>query len=849
MAQRIETVPQPRYATAPLETTGATIVSTRRVMVPPIIQGVFKGQRDYSGTNLNYIKFQIADNEAFVDNKCLLMIADLTVYGPNAADNSAAPNAITLGRTYGNDMDITFDQGVHALFNQISIGSPQGLKFEDIQMYNVLGNIITLHTESSVHKERHLMNYSEFNKSHGKDQGLMHFTDQQWRSPVKIKVGEKTRIALRFDFSDYLQNMDLIPLFLLRNGLEITLYLESAVKVFYAPHGSSCEKDLTLSHNYESNFFSPYYISPGPYYQNAQNTIAIRNLGANAAGAAEVNQGGNMFSPFSYMGSNSQGALANVPCYSNICVSHRNFERILNRLDSTSSPGSGTICVPVSMIELNQIVWSGWARIDISRFAQGLFDDAKQDNQYTNTSSAYISTTSIILAGVAGVSDKGQENLENNSALAVPQLDVDKRAQRVAPGYVATSIDLTRYPPTAAAVAITVAISNRTYFMIPLFSYNDAQPIPYVNFPNAAVSNVDVANANNTLYFRGAQCIFHCGDAFSIGSVSANGIAADAINLITPPVPLAPQVENASKNAASTVLSLWKYPQGARQMRYQLENPQLLMDLIKPDADNFMRWQQAFGSPTGIATKYKKPIYRKLTFQSQSAGLLQIQLPINVRSLTGIMFVIQDPALDTEPNDLISCLMLANLSTFQNRRLTEQYVQVGGQQYPVYQYQMKPDGNNNPYFLEAHLLEAEKFFTVAGSSGFNCSLTRPMLKKSRNLLAGGWLGSGGNPISSMTTDQRCTYTDTSACVYSMNLAKDWVRPFTTGIDSSQAGSIALNLYFKDTTGVSNVSANFGVATSGGVTGAVSGSRTFNVHLFAWCDAVATLQETANLVRY
>jgi hypothetical protein len=213
------------------------------------------------------------------------------------------------------------------------------------------------------------------------------------------------------------------------------------------------------------------------------------------------------------------------------------------------------------------------------------------------------------------------------------------------------------------------------------------------------------------------------------------------------------------------------------------------------------------------------------------------------------MFVLQDPALDTEPNDLINNLLLANLSTFQNRRLTEQYVQVGGQQYPVYMYQMKPDGNGAPYFLESHLLEAEKFFGVAGSSGFNCSLSRPMLKKTRNLLAGGWLGAGGDPVTTMTESQRCTYTDTSGCVYSMNLAKDWVRPFTTGIDSSQAGSIALNLYFKDTTGVSNVSSAFGASTSGGVTGTTSGSRTFNVHLFAWCDAVSTLQETANFVRY
>jgi fructose/tagatose bisphosphate aldolase len=87
MAQRVTAVPNPRYNVTPLETTGATIVSARRVMVPPVIQGSFKGQRDYSGSNLNYITFQLADNEACMDMQCLYMIADLTVYGPNAADN------------------------------------------------------------------------------------------------------------------------------------------------------------------------------------------------------------------------------------------------------------------------------------------------------------------------------------------------------------------------------------------------------------------------------------------------------------------------------------------------------------------------------------------------------------------------------------------------------------------------------------------------------------------------------------------------------------------------------------------------------------------------------------------
>jgi hypothetical protein len=296
------------------------------------------------------------------------------------------------------------------------------------------------------------------------------------------------------------------------------------------------------------------------------------------------------------------------------------------------------------------------------------------------------------------------------------------------------------------------------------------------------------------------------------------------------------------------MISLWNLPSSLRTMRYEITNPQLLLDLVKPDAENFLKWQQAFSSPNGIAIKFKKPIYRKLSFATQASGLLQIQVPINVRSLTGIMFVLQDPALDTEPNDLLQCLALANLSTFQNRRMTEQYIQIGGQQYPIYLYQMLPDGQKRPYW-GMHILELEKFFAVAGNNSFNACLTGPMTKKTRNLLAGGYLGTV-SPFSAASFNKfnRCTYTDTSGCVYGMNLAKDWVRTFTTGVDSSQAGSIAVNLYFKDTTGVSNISAAFGGSATGNATGSV-GSRQFNVHMFAMCDAVGTLQESANLVRY
>jgi len=858
MAQRVQAVPNPRYSTAPLETTGATIVSTRRVMVPPIIQGSFKGQRDYSGTNLNYITFQIADNECFLDNKCLFFIGDITVNGPNATDNSSNSN----GRPNGRDLDIVFDQRTDAIFTQITIGSPQGLKFDEIMQYNLWSNMITLHTESSMHKERNLLTWSEFDKNTGKNFGLQHFTDKQWHNPCRIKIGESTRVAIRLDFSDFMQNIDMFPLFLLRNGLQIIMYLDSAYKVFYSPHGAPAAQDFNL----KSDILSlPYIIGPGPnYYINNTPYSRASILTTNSTGA-------NYWAPNSYLASNYTSTAAFVPCFNNLWLPVNMARNLFNHVSPVTL---GMHLVPVSFYELNTIVWSGFIRIDDlagqiagtpinETGANEQIDQWVQANQ--SASGQFILGTSIVpaWAGSAMNTDSAMASLESTAQGYLPQIDVDHWEQNNAitpTGFTSTlsTISFTRF--AAAGAAVTNPFS---YVGFPLFSFHDQQWIPYVNYNgdgnngSTAIATADIANAMNTIFLRGGRCVIHNYDAVLVTPGSLTNPYSTYGNALTnTTAPLAPTIANClfsvrdpAQNGAASMLSLWELPSVQRTMRYQIDNAQLLLDLVKPAADDFLRWQQAFSSPSGIAIKFKKPIYRKLSFTSQSSGLLQIQVPINVRSLTGLIFVIQDPVLDTEPNDLLQCLALANLSTFQNRRLTEQYVQVGGQQYPVYMYQIRPDGTNRPYW-EAHILELEKFFAVAGSQSFNCSLTRPMIKKTRNLIAGGYLGQSSGTVQSanLSIYQRCTYTDSSGTVYGMNLAKDWVRTFTTGIDSSQAGSIALNLYFKDPTGASNISTAFGAGSSTTNSSGV-GNRSFNVHMFALCDAVATLQETANLVRF
>lgn len=858
MAQRVQAVPNPRYQTSPLETTGATIVSTRRVLVPPVVQAVFKGQRDYTGSSTSYIQFQIADNESFLDLKCLVLQVDLTVFGPNAADNSSVTSANV--RTGGRDIDLAFDQSVSALINQLTIGSPQGLKFEEIMNYNMWANIVAVQTETQLHKQADLLKQTEFSKDLGQDYGLQHFTDQQWRVPCRIKCGERNRLYIRLDFSDFFQNMDLFPLFLLRNGLQITIYLESANKVFYAPHGSHRARDMVIQSNVAS-WTPSYLIGVGAYYYDtATSTATARSVPTQATTTAVY------FTPNYPLSSSYTGTVTLVPTFNTLWLPPTTANSICQALTAGFTAYRGYL-IPISMYEMNQIVWSGFIRVDktynssiahSSGYQQTpdfgapfLVDPAAAPDQWLapsadgNYTAQWTFTRNAPLTTEAALAA-----LEATAYTTVPQLDVDQTphaAYNTITGTLATAAALRN---ATAGSNISAAQTELLWIGVgfPMFSFNDQQWIPYVNFPQTPTT-AEIASANNTIYYRGGRCVIHLGDAVPIIFNSAEaGAVATAGGVITVTASDAGfQVASPSQNGAASMLSMWNLASAARQIHYQIENPQLLLDLVKPGAQEFMQWQQAFSSPSGIPVKFKKPIYRKLNFQSQSSGLLQVQLPINVRSLTGVVFVLMDPALNTEPNDLLNCLALANLSTFQNRRLTEWNIQVGGQQYPAYPLQIRPDGTGLPY-CDIHILENEKFFSVAGSASFNCNVTRPSIKKTRNMIAGGWLGSS-NPIvgSQLGINQRCTYTDSSSTIYCMNLAKDWVRPFTTGIDSSQAGSIALNLYFKDPSGVSNVSSAFGGTTSS--SNNATGARSFDIHMFALCDAVATLQETANLVRY
>lgn len=833
MAQRVEAVENPRYGISGLSTTSGTIVSTRTVMVPPTIQGTFKGMGDYSNGGNQYIQFQVADNECYMDNKCLYLICDLLVYGP---DNSELN---PLGTRYGNPINLRFDQSSDALFSQLTIGSPQGLKIEEIQQYNMWANIIRLHTESATHKEHDLLRYTEYSKDIGKTYGLQHLTDDAWRQPVSIPVGIKTRMAFRFDFADSLQNMEMFPLFLMRNGLQITIYLENMYKATYCPSGFSNSRDICLRS--AADVQSYFFLQGGLKVDDSGVTVGITQ------NVTTVEVVDDMIPTYTCLSSGFSGTNKLVVSKTSLSVKYGEARAILSQCGARAiGPDRNQFfACPVSIKEFNQLVWSGFALIPIYlpwiEGGSAIFDQFASADEFFKSHCLNSYATQTVASRTAQQIASSQESARSN----VKQLDHDGSTPFVPRvNTELTNIQYHRFPSTTA-YQITPASAREACALWSLFSFNDTEQIPFARLSSKA----DAIACNNQHIYSGGEVIFHCADAVRIDTVGAANMTAANSNS-APSFPTAANavfsVQDPGRNALASVLSQWGLAEAHRKYRYEISNPQLMMNLVKPSAEVAMRAQQDFTSPSGITVKYKKVIYQKKSFNDQTSGLLQVTIPVSVRSLTGVIFVIQDPALDSIPNNVINNMLLANLSTFQNRRLTEQYIQVGGQQYPVYMYQMRPDGDGTQYW-EAHVLELEKLFGVAGTASFNASLSRPMIKKTRNMLAGGYLGAN-NPIqlNNLGPAQRCTYTDSSGIVYGMNLAKDWVRTFTCGIDSSAVGNISLNLQFKDPNGSSNISTAFGASNNGGSN--QSGSRAFSLHMFIVCDAVVTYQESANMVR-
>ena len=325
---------------------------------------------------------------------------------------------------------------------------------------------------------------------------------------------------------------------------------------------------------------------------------------------------------------------------------------------------------------------------------------------------------------------------------------------------------------------------------------------------------------------------------------------------------------------------------------YTLNSVELTLDLVRPSSDVHLQYLNQFKSPMGIPYPFTRTLYYYKTIPgSFPTGTDTTILPFAVRSLKGIMVVITDPYSFGYGSDATVC-NFPSKSSFMMAGLIQANLTVGGEQYPLYPLKFESHYQTN------HLPEVQALFNVAGLNNFAPSYQPYKLRRDSRIygLAQGGLGVAAPVLAGGGTATTCTpltanskyflpgydnggviqttssvpanigqipasggtstlygpwapgniiapaYRDTSRFILGISTMKIDGN-FCSGVDTSQAGSVALNLVFDQT----NSNRGYLPVRPDGTYSAAPRDRT--VHIFGFADAVFTAQNDSCLVRY
>jgi hypothetical protein len=329
---------------------------------------------------------------------------------------------------------------------------------------------------------------------------------------------------------------------------------------------------------------------------------------------------------------------------------------------------------------------------------------------------------------------------------------------------------------------------------------------------------------------------------------------------------------------------------------YTLQNVELTLDLVRPSSDVQLQYLNAFKSPMGIPYPYTRTLYYYKTIPGNvNTTLDSTILPFAVRSLKGIMVIITDSYSFGYGSDSTVC-NFPSKSSFMMAGLVQANLTVGGESFPLYPLKFESS------YQTSHLPEMKALFNVAGIANFAPSYQPYKLRRDNRiygLAQGGvatntytagalptytnasgvvppalgvvalipgydganvtqsFLGQYSNPIGTTTanasqnviistTNNLVTpaYKDTSRFILGISTMKI-DGEFLAGVDTSQSGSVALNLTFD----AASSSRPYLPPRPDGTSGNSSTGRDRVVHIFGFCDAVFSVQNDSSLVRY
>jgi hypothetical protein len=748
MAQQVQSIPDSNFTVSPLTTVAGTIVSRRRVKIPVNQPTTYT---HIKGNQISQAIFDIADNECFVDLQKLVFVADIRLTWP---PNWPAPS---------------LDGSTQSFFFKISIGSAQGLKIEELTEYSLMSSMMLPFTESALHREHNLLEYTDYNSNYNKPKSGCNFYDgsDSYLASGQFVPNRWNRMHIRIHHSSFLSRARFLPLFLFRNGLRFEIDFEDVQKVFVINNAPS----LDSMRRY--NQYLPQTITAGP--QNIK-AFYLMTMGANAPA-------------YSYTSANTNVRANGVIDFSHqLVVAPHIYNTIMDQLTgrilAPHADKAGTTYLPFYIYKMkdgvSKLVYAGV----MSFLPQGAGSGFSLDGAHiaadgSITDAAY---TNVRLITVA----------TNSTALGVGNAGIASRAALAAANF-NTTFPYGVFPATSvmpnfitAARGVTQKIANQY-----TSESTDVEEILALDFANvfATYDNGVPTNFSNLSVHPGVALMFGC------------------------------------TTAQQTSIT------------YELKNLELLMDLVKPAADDFLKYQQAFQSGSGIPYQYKRALFRTRTIDYTASGTTQIPLDISVRSLTGLLITLQDPLSGTPAQDANAAYIYPHLTSFLRRGLQRAEVVVGGQLYPIYPllFRRSGDGDQNNW-NDAHILEAENLFGVIGTGGFTPAFSKLEYDTVRNYMFCSHNGKTDAEMRALenTIGQNASITDfqdSSKFILALSMAKDDVVQFATGIDTSQSGQISVNLYWSTYDPFQQLATRI------------------KVNIFAFCDAVFTLQNDANLVRY
>lgn len=788
MSQKVNAVPDASFSVPPLTTTAGTRVSRRRIKVPCNYPGTNYGHNGQSALP-SVVTFDIADNESFLDMDKSMIVLD---FKPEFFGNESVVSK---------HHSIGFDGSSQSLIARVRIGNSQGLIIEECQAYGTWANIMDSYSQSENETEHHLLEQSSALKNFESKQKS--FGTSEPASQL-LQSHAYRRLFLKFKHSSFLKSCRMIPLFLMRNGIRFEIEFENVYKC------------LTRS-------YSPSW--QGPYF-------------ANTLGQKDLSRGANLAQRFDWwfvqgFSPNRHETALVVPMHSMLAQKLGFRELLLSNL-LRSEPIDGVPSVNV----IGKIMDGGWA-----------FPIKIEYTDTLGTSHVLVQGIAVLESQVYDITANGSAELTNNVADVVTANQVTTITENLAKQYYQLAKDFhvnapragkLNSPPNIPALADTV--NEAPGFRLRLISKFDG--FDRVN----RVSGAEIlASAGFLPYSDRELCLYaDPSDMHYVPSVEIPNIGSSVsfrkYTAFANPLPAVYTLTYSANNVGEQPrYAHWSI--GNSPWNYSIKNVEMICDFVKPSSEVFLQFQQSFQAPAGIPYAYKRVLYHTRVL-NPSDGLQQISLPISVRSLRGVVCVLSDK-LAWSPSSDNTSKSFNGLSAFMKRGLIRGQLVIGGQNYPSYDLNLTENGFEQ-------IPELECLFNVAALGSFNPAFDQKELLSSRNYLLGsgksnngtapydgGWVDvtSDFNPASGNNSMGFQQYNDTGKFVLGLStMKKD--GDFVTGVDTSQAGSVSLNLYFKRSPDLANM-----------FPGDSGSNRDIFVQVFCLADAVFTLQNDANLVRY